>query len=241
LLDRSRTDSLVAELRWLAGELGAARDLQVQEERIGAAVAALAPELALGPVAAQTARFFAARRAAAAKTAGAALDGERYLALLDAIDALLADPPLLDAARGSAESVLPGLIGKGVRRVGKAQRAAHAHPSGHERDEHLHEMRKAAKRLRYAAEVAAPALGGPAKRLVKSVKSVQELLGEHQDSVVARGLLRELGSAAGVGQGNGFAFGWLLRDEQARAERVEVDLDRAWARLKRRAKTVTAG
>ena len=31
-----------------------------------------------------------------------------------------------------------------------------------------------------------------AKRLVKQVKAVQELLGEHQDSVVARGLLREL-------------------------------------------------
>jgi CHAD domain-containing protein len=241
LLDRSGTDFLVGELRWLAGELGAARDLEVQEERIGAGVAGLAPELALGPVAARTVRFFAARRAAAVKTAGAALDGERYLALLDAVDSLLADPPWTDAAEGSAESVLPGLIGRAVRRVGKAQRAAHAHPSGHERDEHLHEMRKAAKRLRYAAEVAAPALGGPAKRLVKSVKSVQELLGEHQDSVVARGLLRELGSAAGAGQGNGFAFGWLLRDEQARAERVEGDLDRAWARLKRRATTVTAG
>src|SRR6185503_1051989 len=47
LLNRSRTDDLVVELRWLAGELGGARDLEVQEERIGAAVAALPPELAL--------------------------------------------------------------------------------------------------------------------------------------------------------------------------------------------------
>ena len=59
LLDRSRTDDLVVELRWLAGELGGARDLEVQEARIGADVAALPPELALGPVAAQTTRFFA--------------------------------------------------------------------------------------------------------------------------------------------------------------------------------------
>ena len=51
--------------------------------------------------------------------------------------------------------------------------------------------------------------------MVKRVKAVQELLGEHQDSVVARGLLREMGAAAPTEGGNGFAFGWLLRDEQA--------------------------
>jgi CHAD domain-containing protein len=238
LLDRSRTDDLVVELRWLAGELGGARDLEVQEERIGAAVAALPPELALGPVTAQTTRFFATRRAAAARTATAALDGDRYLALLDAVDALLADPPFTGAAAGPARTVLPDLIGKAVRRTRKAYRAAQAQPPGADRDEHLHEMRKAAKRLRYAAEVAQPALGRPAKQLVSDVKAVQELLGEHQDSVVARGLLRELGAAAAA-DGNGFAFGWLLRDEQARAERAEDDLDAAWTALRGRAAKIT--
>jgi len=99
-------------------------------------------------------------------------------------------------------------------------------------------MRKAAKRLRYATEVVAPALGTHARRMVKRVKAVQELLGEHQDSVVARGLLREMGAAAPTEGGNGFAFGWLLRDEQARAERVEADLDHAYATLRARARTV---
>ncbi len=242
LLDRTRTDDLVTELRWLAGELGGARDLEVQEERIGGAVAALPPAVALGPVREQTTRFFSSRRATAAKAATAALDGDRYLALLDALDALLADPPLTEAAAGPARAVLPDLIARAVRRVRKAYRAAMAHPPGDERDEQLHEMRKAAKRLRYAAEVAEPALGGPTKKLVKEVKAVQELLGEHQDSFVARGLLRELGAAAATdgGQGsNGFAFGWLLRDEQARAERVEDDLGAAWKALRTRAKAVT--
>ena len=63
VLDRERTDALVVELRWLAGQLGGARDLEVQEQRIAAAVGALPPELAMGPVAAQTTRFFARRRA----------------------------------------------------------------------------------------------------------------------------------------------------------------------------------
>ena len=72
VLDRARTDDLVAELRWFAGELAGARDLDVQEERIDAALAAVPAELALGPVVAQTTRFFADRRAGATKTSGAA-------------------------------------------------------------------------------------------------------------------------------------------------------------------------
>jgi hypothetical protein len=56
---------------------------------------------------------------------------------------------------------------------------------------------------------------------------------------VARGLLRELGAAAPAAGGNGFAFGWLTRDEQARAERVEAQLDAAWPKLRRRARTLT--
>ena len=239
VLDRDRTDALVAELRWLAGQLGGARDLEVQEQRIGAAVGALPPELAMGPVAAQVTRFFARRRADAGRTADEAQDSDRYLTLLDAIDALLADPPLTSAADAPARDLLPAVLAKTVKRTRRALREADARPSGPERDEHLHEMRKSAKRLRYAAEALRPVHGRKANRLVKQVKNVQELLGEHQDSVVARGLLRELGAAAPADGGNGFAFGWLTRDEQARSERVEAQLDPAWATLRRRARALT--
>ena len=135
--------------------------------------------------------------------------------------------------------MLPRLIGKAVKRTRGHLKAAHAHPPGHERDLELHEMRKAGKRLRYAAEVSEPALGKPAKKLVKAVKELQELLGEHQDSYVARDLLRELGAAAAAEGANGFAYGWLLRDEQARAEGIEGDVDVAWKLVRRRAAAVT--
>jgi CHAD domain-containing protein len=206
VLDRERTDALVDELRWLAGQLAGSRDLQVQEQRIGA---------------------------------DEAMDSDRYLALLDAIDALLADPPRTPAADTPAGVLLPTVVAKAVKRAGRSLRNADAQAAGPERDEHLHEMRKAAKRLRYAAEAIRPVQGRAAKRLVRQVKAVQELLGEHQDSVVARGLLRELGAAAPAEGGNGFAFGWLMRDEQARAERVEAQLDPTWAKLRRRARAVT--
>ena len=75
------------------------------------------------------------------------------------MDALLADPPLTDDAGRPAVEILPELIGKAMRRTRKHLRVAHAHPPGHERDLELHEMRKAGKRLRYAAEVSEPAFG----------------------------------------------------------------------------------
>ena len=82
-----------------------------------------------------------------------------------------------------------------------------------------HEARKASKRLRYAAEAATPVLGAPAKRLVKQVKHVQELLGDHQDAVVARPVLREIGIAAHLDRENGFTYG-LLHQQQTDAGRL---------------------
>ncbi|MDV9192738.1 CHAD domain-containing protein, partial [Streptomyces sp. SR27] len=101
---------------------------------------------------------------------------------------------------------------------------------GHERDLALHEARKAAKRARYAAEAARPTLGKPAKRLAKRVKAVQSLLGEHQDAVVARAALRELGvQADGAGE-TAFTWGLLYGREEAAAEAAERDLPEVWAR-----------
>jgi CHAD domain-containing protein len=60
--------------------------------------------------------------------------------------------------------------------------------------------------------------GKPAGRLGKRMEKVQEALGEHQDSVVTRQVLRELGVAAhGAGE-NGFSFGLMHGVERARGE-----------------------
>ncbi len=60
----------------------------------------------------------------------------------------------------------------------------------------LHEARKKTKRTRYAAEAAVPALGGRAEEAVRDMKALQGLLGDHQDSVMARRTLRELAAVA---------------------------------------------
>jgi CHAD domain-containing protein len=87
--------------------------------------------------------------------------------------------------------------------------------------------------LRYAAEAAAPALGKPADRLVKRVKRVQELLGDHQDAVVARPVLREIGMVAHLEGENGFTYGLLHQLQTDIGRLSEGEITQAWRDLRR--------
>jgi CHAD domain-containing protein len=240
VVDRAATRELTDELKWLAGVLGDARDLEVLHARFTHAVDGLPEELVIGPVSARLARFFSRREADARTALIAALDSGRYLALLAAIDRLLADPPLTPGARAKARRVLPALVGRAHRRVAEHVQVADRLASGDERDTEWHEARKASKRLRYAAEAAVPVLGKPADRLVKQVKHVQELLGDHQDAVVARPVLREIGIAAQLDGENGFTYG-LLHQQQTDAGRLhERDIAIAWRDLQRSVRKLAA-
>ena len=59
-----------------------------------------------------------------------------------------------------------------------------------------------------------------AARRAERHEDVQEVLGEHQDSVVAEELLRRLGAAAAGAGENGFAFGVLWEAERQAARRA---------------------
>jgi CHAD domain-containing protein len=84
----------------------------------------------------------------------------------------------------------------------------------------LHEVRKAAKRLRYTAEVAAPVLGGRAATLAKRAKQVQTVLGRRQDTDVTREFCRSLGLAAFAAGENAWTYGRLSALEEARGDRA---------------------
>jgi CHAD domain-containing protein len=238
VVDRSASRELTTELRWLAGVLGDARDLEVLNERFTSAVEALPDELAVGPVQARLTRYFARRETDARTTVIAALDSDRYLELLAAVDRLLADPPLTRRAGGKARRELPALIGRTYRRVDRHVRDADR-LSGVERDIEWHEARKASKRLRYATEAAAPVLGAPAQQLVKRVKKVQELLGDHQDAVVAQPVLREIGIQAHLDGENGFTFGVLHEREAAGTQLDHSEISDAFRKLQRSTGKVT--
>jgi CHAD domain-containing protein len=233
VVDRAATRELSGELKWLAGVLGNARDLEVLHSRLTQAVAEMPAESVVGPVQARLTRYFAGRQADARSALIAALDSDRYLALLGAIDGLLADPPLTRLARGRARRELPAMVERAHRRVAQHVEVAEGLTSGDERDAQWHEARKAAKRLRYAAEAAAPALGKPADRLVKRVKQVQELLGDHQDAVVARPVLREIGMVAHLEGENGFTYGLLHQLQTDIGRLSEGEITQAWRDLRR--------
>ncbi|MFE2060510.1 CHAD domain-containing protein [Streptomyces sp. NPDC059446] len=233
LLDRTVTDPLRDELKWLAAELGADRDREVLDARLHARLAALPAPLVLGPVDARLELAFAARRTGSRQRVASVLDAERYLALLDSLDAFLADPPLLPAAAGAPGDALPRAVLKEYERLaGRVGHALEKRP-GEERDVAMHEARKAAKRVRYAAEAARPALGKPAKRFAKRMKSVQSVLGDHQDGVVARDALRTLAVQAHAAGEPAFTWGVLYGREEAVAEARERELPEVWARASR--------
>lgn len=233
VIDRDQTRDLTAELKWVAGELGRARDAEVMAERFAAILTELPDELKLGPVEAAFTRSFERRQADARDVAVAALDSDRYLALHDQIDALLADLPITARATRKAERELPKSVRRAYRRVESHMADADRQPPGEERDRALHETRKAIKRLRYANETVQPTVGKPATRLRKRLKAVQELLGEHQDTTVSRPVLRELAAQTHLEGGNVFTYGLLYATETARAERAENNLPPAWKRMRK--------
>jgi CHAD domain-containing protein len=226
VLDRTATDPLRAELKWLGGELAEARDAEVALAHLRQLVAGEPGELVLGPVAAllQQTALRTAREGQA--RAVATLSSDRYLRLLDGLHLLLGNPPLAGDADRPARPVLR----KAVRRAGRRLRrelAAVESTTGAERTTALHAVRKAAKRVRYTGELAAEVLGRPAKKLVTAMEEVQDVLGEGQDTSVTRELCRRLGIDAAAAGENAWTYGRLHALEQTRAERA----DRAFQEL----------
>lgn len=232
VLDRQVTDPIADELKWLAGELGVGRDQEVLAERLMSALADVPPTLVHGPVHDRIHHWAEASERGSRSRLLGVLDSARYLALLDTLDALAADPPLLKTAAKDPEKVLTKAVHKDFAKVTDLIETAMAEPPGHDRDLGLHEARKKAKRTRYAAEAARPALGKPAKTMVKSMKSLQTMLGEHQDSVMARETLRELSAVAHAAGESAFTYGLLYGREEQRAAAVEAEAPKAWKDIK---------
>jgi len=221
--ERDATRPLCAELKWLAAALGAARDGEVMLARLTADLAAIPPALVAGPAEARITGHFTAELAQAAQTALAALDSQRYLRLLDDLDALLSHPPLTPRAERKAGKVLAKPVRRAARRL---QRALAAVPAAGDRDAAIHEARKATKRARYAAEAAAPALGRAAGRQAAQAKELQQLLGDHHDSVVARAVLLDLAGKARAAGEDTFTYGLMHQRQACQAAAIEQALPR---------------
>ncbi|MFC4534212.1 CHAD domain-containing protein [Sphaerisporangium dianthi] len=224
----SETTGIQEELRWIAGVLGEARDLEVIRDRFARTLEELDADLVAGPIRARLGEDLERREGEALARATEAMKGERYFALLDRLDTMVAKPPLTPLAAKKAETTLAKVADKSWRRVVKKYDLAQAIEDAAQRETAMHDVRKAAKRARYTAESLKPLLGDQASCLAKRAKLVQETLGLYLDGVVAQGiLLEETGRAREAGEDT-FTYGLLLGLERTAAERSREAFPEVW-------------
>ena len=95
--------------------------------------------------------------------------GELYVALLDELDQILAQPPLAPAADQPAKKALAHAVARTYKRTAKRMRRAEQAHAGEPTNVALHAARRAAKRSRYAAE-AVDDRANPGGRSVATLK-----------------------------------------------------------------------
>ena len=196
--------------------LGAVRDLDVMLEHLAEEARTLDAGDA-EPAEALLGRL-ARERDVAQNALRDALESERYLTLLDRFEALVAQ---LEPAAGA--SSLDSLVKKQRSRLRRAVRGLGGEPA----DPELHEVRKRGKRARYTTELAGN------DEVVTRLKELQDVLGEHQDAVVAADKLHALARDPGTTVPEALAAGRLIEREHERKARARAEWPERWQRLER--------
>jgi CHAD domain-containing protein len=224
-LDAAWADALRGDLKAIADRLGAVRDAEVLIDRLRRRVDEL-PESDRGAGTDLVAKLGQARDGYRNELLAAMHDGG-YLALLDRLVAAAREPRVLPDASTVAASDASAVMQSPWRRLEEAVDGIGHHPS----DAELHAVRIRTKRVRYAAEALIPVKGKAARRFAERAADLQDVLGEHQDGVVAQSWLRQ---AAGRGRRASFVAGELTAAERLAAEAAASSWPAAWDRLERK-------
>jgi len=181
--DAEETRRLRARLKTLGTRLGEVRDREVRADALDDLLRADDDPAVIDGVEALAARA----RADHGQELAALLEhlrGRSQRRLVADLQAFVADPPLTSTGRKHPRKVTRHGLAKAVQRV----HAAH----GESLDDR-HATRKAARRLRYAAEAVTDDLGRDAVRLASAAEAVQDALGSHRDDTLLATFLREHG------------------------------------------------
>jgi CHAD domain-containing protein len=234
LFDAGTVAGLRAELSWLGSELGPARDLEVVRDHLIDAVADVPAPLRRGPVTRRVRRELDRRRRAAEVEAVRALGDPRYAALLDALEAFVEAPPP-GPRWGTGKSELRRMTRRTWRKVRQLHEDLKALPDDDvaAADVARHEIRKAAKRARYAGEAMLAVSGGRTGGYAAAMATVQTVLGDAQDAVVARETLLDLADAAHAAGEDTFTYGLLYERQDTRGDEAAAAFDAAWAAASR--------
>jgi CHAD domain-containing protein len=231
LLEPAWTAALRAELSWLAGALGGARDAEVLRARLRRTAAA-DPLMPLDPAAlARIDAELAARHEEALTVLDEALRAPRYVTLIDALLHAAREPRLSALGHERALEVLPGIVRKPWRRLafggGAAPAAGGLTPDLP--DEEWHEVRKRAKRARYAADAVSSVVGPDAKLLAKAIARAQGILGEHQDAAIAADAWLAIAKSDPDDHALAVTAGRLFERERAAVTRSRAAFPAVWA------------
>ncbi|HET9497512.1 MAG TPA: CYTH and CHAD domain-containing protein [Candidatus Limnocylindria bacterium] len=181
LLGPDWAPGLNSDLKRLGSLLGAVRDLDVLLTHLVSTHGDLMTPL--GPMLTDLRRRHATARTVLLEE----LRSDRYAQLLERLVVLARDPELSAAGLEPAGEVLPALAAKSWRRLERRVEKMSARPRPTDTD--LHAVRIAAKRARYAAELAARGVpegrAEEARGFAAELAGLQDLLGRHQDAVVA--------------------------------------------------------
>lgn len=220
----AKAQRLRDELQWLGTVLGPVRDVEVMRAQLQETAAALVGDADLATVLARLDHELAERHSRAHAEMVTAMDGPRYAALLAALEAFVIKPPWATRdTKVAARLTMPALVARACARVDRAARKVDSAPGP--ADVELHEVRKAAKRARYAAEVAGSPARPAAHVLAERMEELQAVLGRHQDSLMVRALIRDLADRVTKRQAR--ALGLLIGSEQEADESFLAAYDHA--------------
>jgi len=219
LFERKWAGSLRGELKWLGTELGHVRDLDVLQAYLRSRIKRLpSPERRASAVLLRSLEKDHARARNALRTV---LAGPRYRRLLRRLDIALRRPRIV-----AADVSLLDVAAEEFKKLRSAVKDLPDTPG----DDDLHEIRIKVKRARYAAELVRETTGRQGERFLKQAKALQDVLGEHQDSVVVEQRLREAADRPGELRA---VKKKLIKDERKRRQAARAAFPDEWRKLKR--------
>lgn len=220
--------NLEEELKLLAATLGIARDAEVVAERFQMLIGLDDDNIIDDAAKDHLAHDMQRKYARAHRTIVKVLNSKRYFELLEGLENLIANPPLAESETTAAsvedvkheeEAALFEHLVSAYKKLMKRHNVAvteweETETPLREREENFHNMRKAAKKLRYSADAVGRATGLKTKELYAACKTMQSVLGDFQDSVTSRDELLALAKSARKHGEDTFAYGVLYQRER---------------------------
>jgi CHAD domain-containing protein len=223
MLDGEWANALREDLRWLGAGLGSVRDRQVMSQRLRSRTSALIEDDA--PTVGELADELQAESEEARARLVLDMRSDRYIDLIERLIEASRAPALTATAQQAAMSAVPALARRDWKRLRKGiSRLPNPPP-----DAGLHQIRILAKRVRYAAEAAEPVVGKIATQFAEAAAALQDVLGDHQDSVTAQRWLRDAGQGP-----RAFVAGELCAIERDAAARDRAEWARVWKKVDRK-------